>query len=104
MMHRTRLQVEALEDRTTPSHFGTAAAFRGLDVAVRFIPQEPTRLAPVLALNYGTGSETFPALRGLQNAYARFLPGEPTIPPNPVHASPVFFGLANGINVDGPLT
>ncbi|MCI0459718.1 MAG: hypothetical protein L0Z62_22435 [Gemmataceae bacterium] len=104
--HRTRLQVEALEDRITPSHFGalSPAAFIGLNVAAaRFIPGEPLRplaVAPVFALNYGSGSVTLPALHGLQNAFARLIPTEPTIPGNPVHVSPVFFGLANDSPVD----
>jgi hypothetical protein len=92
----TRLQVEALEDRCTPSGFSfespPALAHLGA-VAARFIPQEPFipvepfRVAPVFALNFGTPNpETLHALNGLVNAGTH-------IPGNPV--SPVFFGLAN---------
>jgi hypothetical protein len=95
--NRTRLQLEALEHRSTPSGFDTLApaAFIGLDVAVsRFIPTDPIRVAPVFTLNYGSGSEALPSLHGLQNAFARLIPGNPVIPPNPIQVSPVFFGLA----------
>ncbi len=101
MKNRSRLQLEALEDRTTPSSFDTLPAFRGLDTAAaRLYPTDPHRplvVAPVFALNYGSGSETLPAQRGLQTALARL------VPPNPIHVSPVFFGLTNG-NGGGPVT
>src|SRR5262245_53381635 len=101
MIRRTRLHVECLEDRRVPSGvtFDATAAFRGLDVAAArfipvepFIPQEPFRplgVAPVFALNYGTGSVSLPALRGLNNAFARLIPQEP------LRVSPVFIGLAD---------
>jgi len=95
---RPRLQVEALEDRNTPSSFGSLApaAFSGLDVAVsRFHVGPP--IAPVFTLNYGSGSEALPALDGLVKVGVH---GPPI--------SPVFFGLANdtppegGVDFDAP--
>jgi hypothetical protein len=58
---------------------------------------EPFRslaVAPVFALNYGTESVTLSALRGLDNAFARLIPG------NPVRESPVFIGLADHGSAD----
>jgi hypothetical protein len=93
MMYRTRLQVEALEDRTVPSAvvFDAPPALAHLAVAVQ-IPVDP--IAPVFVLNFGTPSpETLPALHGLLKAQAH-IPSDPIIPPNPI--SPVFFGLLTG--------
>jgi hypothetical protein len=110
MIRRSQLQVECLEDRSVPSSvvLGAAPAFHGLAVAVtRFIPQEPfipvepfrpLAVAPVFALNYGTGSVTLPALHGLDNAFARLIPQEP------FRVSPVFIGLADVPSVDRPPT
>ena len=102
MTHRTRLQVEALEDRTTPSHFGSLApaAFRGLDVAVvRFgpnpppiVPPNPVRVAPVFALNYGDSVDGAAVPRGLNVALSRFAPTDPC---RCLTVSPIFFGLAD---------
>jgi hypothetical protein len=79
----------ALGDGTTTSDLTTESppAFLGLDVAItQFFPGDPTRIvSPVFALNFGAGSESLPALHGLQQAVGQ-------IPPNPI--SPVFFGLA----------
>jgi hypothetical protein len=92
----TRLQVEVLEDRCTPSGFSFDAppALAPLSaVAARFIPveptipQEPLRVSPVFALNFGDPNpETLYALNGLVSA-GTYVPGNPV--------SPVFYGLAN---------
>jgi hypothetical protein len=88
------------ENGTVPSGvtFDALRDFQGLDIAAaRFIPQEPCRplaVAPVFALNYGTGSVTLPALRALDSAFARLIPG------NPVRESPGFIGLADAL-LDG---
>ena len=87
MTHRTRLQVEALEDRRTPSaSFEAPPAFVHLSAALEQVGANgpPIRVAPVFALNFGDASpETLPALNGLVKAGTN---GPPI--------SPVFFGLA----------
>ena len=94
---RTRLCLESLDARITPSDVGfddASPAFTGLDVAVeRFYPTDPTLTAsPVFALNYGTDVWTGDGLAGLDVAGT-------LVPPNPI--SPVFFGLDGG-SVDTP--
>ena len=96
MTKSMRLQVEVLEDRCTPSGFSFDAppALAHLSaVAARFIPQEPLipqdpfRVSPVFALNFGTPNPaTLHALNGLVDAGTH-------VPGNPL--SPVFYGLAN---------
>jgi hypothetical protein len=102
MLSRSRLSLESLGDRITPTSFDAVVpAFTGLDVAVeRFAPVDPCRcleVSPVMVLNYGEPDvETLDALSGLIIADA-------AVPPNPV--SPVFVGLAalgGGGSVDSP--
>jgi hypothetical protein len=86
--YRTRLQVEGLDDRITPS------GFTGLNIAVEhFIPVDPCMThSPVLVLNFNpTGGEVLPARNGLDVAVERFGPNPP-----PISESPVFVGLIGG--------
>ena len=83
----TRLRVEGLEDRCTPSaSFEAPPALVHLSAALEQVGQigPPIRVAPVFALNFGDASpETLHALNGLGKA-------EHQGPP----ISPVLFGLA----------
>jgi hypothetical protein len=93
---RTRLSVEDLDDRITPSDTGVVdgpPAFRGLNIAAaRFYPTDPTlTAAPVFALNYGTADAG--TVGGL-NVAAELYPTDPT--------SPILFGLNGGSSVDTP--
>ena len=95
---RTRLRVEGLDARITPSDIGFVdgpPAFHGLNVAAsRFYPVDPSLTAsPVFALNYRTDIWTGHALAGL-NVAAELYPVDPS--------SPIFFGLNGGGSVDIP--
>ena len=101
---RTRMHLESLDDRITPSGFDAVPrGFTGLDVAVeRFAPVDPCRcleVAPVFALNYTPNPSPIDELRALNG----LIVADSVVPPNPV--SPVFFGLAGldgGGSVDTP--